>query len=168
MFTVAKHNQRTVAKNNRRGVSTFVAIIISVIIAIAIGGLLLASYTGYFSGATQTASVALNGQLQTITGGAGVLTITVRNTGTVSVDVDGSDLINFPPISITGPGNVNLTIVSPTTLVSLTPGDSVTIQANVAGGSVVLQTGAQYILVISFTSTNTGSANSQQLKLTAT
>ena len=155
------------AKHSRRGVSTFVAIIISVIIAIAIGGLLLASYTGYFSGATQTASVALNGQLQTITGGSGVLTITVRNTGTVSVDVDGT----ATPITISGPGNVNMTLVSPLTLVSLTPGDSVTIQANIGGGfptPVVVQTGAQYILVISFTSTNTGSANSQQIKLTAT
>jgi len=149
--------------HRRRGVSTFVAIIISVIIAIAIGGLLLASYTGYFSGATQTASVALNGQLQTISGGGGVLTITVRNTGTVSVDVNGT--LPEVPISITGPGNPTLIITAPTTLVSLTPGDSVTIQATMSSG---LQTGAQYILVISFTSTNTGSANSQQLKLTAT
>ena len=150
-------------KHSRRGVSTFVAIIISVIIAIAIGGLLLASYTGYFSGATQTASVALNGQLQTITGGGGVLTITVRNTGTVSVDVNGT--LPSVPITITGPGNPTLTILAPTTLVSLTPGDSVTIQANIPAN---LQTGGQYILVIAFTSTNTGSANSQQLKLTAT
>ncbi len=150
-------------KHSRRGVSTFVAIIISVIIAIAIGGLLLASYTGYFSGATQTASVALNGQLQTISGGGGVLTITVRNTGTVSVDVNGT--LPEVPITITGPGNPSLSISAPTTLVSLTPGDSVTIQATIPSG---LQTGGQYILVIAFTSTNTGSANSQQLKLTAT
>ncbi len=151
-------------KHNRRGVSTFVAIIISVIIAIAIGGLLLASYTGYFSGATQTASVALNGQLQTTSGGGGVLTITVRNTGTVSVDVNGT--LNNVPVTISGPGSpaITLPITAPLVLVSLSPGDSTTIQADITG----LQTGSQYVLVVAFTSTNTGSLNSQQLKLTAT
>lgn len=154
----------TVAKRNRRGVSTFVAIIISVIIAIAIGGLLLASYTGYFSGATQTASVALNGQLQTTSGGEGVLTITVRNTGTVSVNVNGT--LNNVPITISGPGSPGIVtpITAPLILVTLSPGDSTTIQADITG----LSTGNQYVLVISFTSSNTGSLNSQQIKLTAT
>lgn len=158
MFPELRQNRRTA----RRGVSTFVAIIISVIIAIAIGGLLLASYTGYFSGATQTASIALNGQLQTIAGGAGVLTITVRNTGTVGVNVNGS--AGAIPITIRGPGSPALIIVQPDSVVTLQPGDSVTIQADVTG----LTTGGQYVMVIEYTSANTGTRNSQQLKLTAT
>ena len=162
MFTVMQHKANR-NKIVRRGISTFVAIIISVIIAIAIGGLLLASYTGYFSGATQTASVALNGQLQTTSSGAGVLTITVRNTGTVSVDINGT--LGNIPITIDGQGNPTFNLVAPLILVSLQPGDSVTIQASITAG---LQTGAQYVMVVGFTNTNTGTANSQQLKLTAT
>ncbi|MCH8022604.1 MAG: hypothetical protein IH932_02530, partial [Thaumarchaeota archaeon] len=108
----------------RSGISVFVSIIFSVLIVLSIAGLLFAGFNDYFSGVAGITAFALTGQLNTQSGGEGILTVTVRNTGTASLRVNAS---NPGDVRIVGPGDPSINKVGPIGIVEMAPGDSMTV-----------------------------------------
>ena len=147
-------------KWRRYGISQFVAIIFSVLIVLAVGGLLLVGFTGYFSGGGRINAFALSGQLNTQSNGEGILTVTVRNTGTVDLRINAS---NPGDVRVIGPGDPSIDKVGPLGVIQMSPGDSMTVVAFLLG----VQYGRDVIVVISVKSLD-GSQNSEQVRIRAT
>lgn len=146
-------------KWRRYGISQFVAIIFSVLIVLAVGGLLLVGFTSYFSGGGRITAFALTGQLNTQGSGEGILTVTVRNTGTAGLIINAS---NPGDVRIVGPGNPSINKVGPIGIIEMSPGDSMTVVAFLSG----VQYGRDVIVVISVMSLD-GSQNSEQVRIRA-
>jgi len=143
----------------RHGLSQFVSIIISVIIVIAIGTLLFGNFTGYISSSGRITALALTGQLNTQSGGLGILTVTVRNTGTTELTINAS---NPGDVLIGGPGDPIILKVGPLGIIQLSPGSSMTVLASLSG----VQQSRDYIVVINILSSD-GTQNSEQIRIRA-
>jgi len=124
------------------GLSTIVIAIVAVVVIAGLGGAIF--FVGpSLSSEPENVAIALSGLLQDTSGGAGTIGLMIRNTGNVAISIDGTDP-NF--LTISGRGTPGMTITQPNTVVTLKPGDSITIQADATG----VQIGGQYTIIVTF------------------
>ncbi len=115
--------------------------------------------TGYVSGAGGINAFALSGQLNTQSSGEGILTVTVRNTGTTSLRINAS---NPGDVRIVGPGDPTINKAGPIGIIEMSPGDSMTVVAFLSG----VQYGRDFIVVINLMSLD-GALNAEQVRIRA-